>query len=88
MCHKLKTMRRRFPIKWCLVALIDFVYVTANKSTGYAFFDVMLKYLSVDSGELEYISIKFSRSAPLGEDALDILMTTKSVSVFSFNRGS
>lgn len=44
--------------KWFLVvcaALIDFGYVTANTSTGYDVFDQLLKYLSVDSGELENI---------------------------------
>lgn len=41
----------RLSTKWLLVVLIDFGYVTADKSTGYEIFDQLLKYLSIDSGE-------------------------------------
>ncbi|CRK98271.1 CLUMA_CG011633, isoform A [Clunio marinus] len=46
-------MKRIFSSKWILIILIDFIYVTKNKSSGYQFLDNFFKYLSVDNVTLD-----------------------------------
>lgn len=51
--HHHRAMMFRKAITWRLVILIDLVYVTADQSAGFSFFDQLAKYFNVDRGESE-----------------------------------